>query len=153
MFLGSRRLMLSICAWAMAVSSSITVPASAAAWASDSPASTNIFWMWVRYLVRVLSTSRRFSVVVAVRQAQAALIDLRDHLRGVVVILLSGETEERRVGLVVACCHAPGNRWCRRAISSVISFLDFRAAMRPSSGCSGFSPAASMPLSSMQAAQ
>src|SRR5260370_42561159 len=45
--------MLSICALANAVSNSITVPASAAAWASGSPARANIFCKCARYFLRI----------------------------------------------------------------------------------------------------
>src|ERR1700677_3021975 len=40
-------------------------------------------------------------VVIAIRKTEAALIDLRDHLRGVVIILPAAKTEKWRVRLIV----------------------------------------------------
>jgi hypothetical protein len=80
-------------------------------------------------------------IVVAVGQAEAALIELRDHLGGVLEILSGAEIEQMR----------PRRRVAGARSRSAICALSFRLRMRSSSGWSG-EPRASMAFSSMQAA-
>ena len=87
----------------MAVSSSITVPASAVAcdfrFSGEDEHLLDVRAVFGEQFLRLVVG---LQVVVAVGKAQSALIDLGDDHGGVVVVLLPGEAEERGIALVVS---------------------------------------------------